>query len=437
MGKNKSNEGMSHLTLEERRTILKGIEMGLTKKAIGNSIGKDNSTIGKEIKLHREEVKGFAYAHDCESLKKCIYDHACQECNEYVPYTCTRRDRTPGACNGCRSFNSCKHRKYVYNPEEAQEEYETLLSGCRSGINMLESEFDALAKIICPLIKQGQSIYSILQSHPEIQLTEKTIYNYINADYFHDYDVTKLDLRLMVRRRDSMSKKRTQEYKKRLNRKCFIGREYSNYREYRDTHPEAYTVQMDTVYNDISNGPFVQTFLFIEAGIFFAIYHTDKTSDSMTEGVDLLEEILGSDIFRKYVEILLTDRGPEFCDAEGMEHSEDGSVRTHVFYCDPMRSNQKGSLENRHLQLRYILPKHSDFTQLGLASQTDMNIISSHLNSTPVEKMNGKSAYEYAELIYPDLMEKLHEYGICQIDKDSVLLRPNLLKLLKKEDDED
>lgn len=428
---------MAHLTLEERRTIRQGIEMNLTKKAIANSIGKDNSTVGKEIKLHREEVPGFPYARDCETLKKCIYDHKCEECDEFIPYTCTRRDRTPGACNGCRSYNSCKHRKFKYNPEVAQEVYEETLSGCRAGVNMQKSEFDALAKLICPLIKNGQSIYSILADHPEIQLTEKTIYNYINNDYFHDYGVTKMDLRLMVRRRDSMGKKRTMEYKKRLNRKCFIGREFSNYKEYRDANPYAFMVQMDTFYNDISNGPFVQTFLFYEPGIFFAIYHTEKTSESMTEGVNLLEEILGPDIFRKYVQILLTDRGTEFCDADGMEHSADGSIRTHVFYCDPMRSNQKGSLENRHLQLRYILPKHADFTKLGLTSQDDMNLISSHLNSTPIETKNGKSAYEYAELIYPDLIEKLHAYGICQIDKDSVLLRPTLLKLFREEDDEE
>ena len=42
-----------HLTLEERRIIRKGIEDGLTKTAIANTLGKDKSTIGKEIKLHR------------------------------------------------------------------------------------------------------------------------------------------------------------------------------------------------------------------------------------------------------------------------------------------------------------------------------------------------------------------------------------------------
>ena len=42
------NKG-NHLTKEERKIIAKGIESGATKTAIGRTIGKDNSTIGKEI----------------------------------------------------------------------------------------------------------------------------------------------------------------------------------------------------------------------------------------------------------------------------------------------------------------------------------------------------------------------------------------------------
>lgn len=43
-----SNSG-KYLTLEERRIILKGIEAGAGKAAIAKTIGKDKSSIGKEI----------------------------------------------------------------------------------------------------------------------------------------------------------------------------------------------------------------------------------------------------------------------------------------------------------------------------------------------------------------------------------------------------
>ena len=69
---------------------------------------------------------------------------------------------------------------------------------------------------------------------------------------------------------------------------------------------------MDTVYNDGSNGPFLQTFKFVQAGLLFALYHEEKTASAMKDGVDLLESILGPSRFRKYVHVLLTDRGPSF-----------------------------------------------------------------------------------------------------------------------------
>lgn len=43
----------SHLILEERRIIPKDITNSSTKAAIAQTIGKDKSTVGKEIKVHR------------------------------------------------------------------------------------------------------------------------------------------------------------------------------------------------------------------------------------------------------------------------------------------------------------------------------------------------------------------------------------------------
>ena len=48
-----SNEKGTHLNYEDRKIIQTGIENGSTKTSIANTIGKDNSTVGKEIALHR------------------------------------------------------------------------------------------------------------------------------------------------------------------------------------------------------------------------------------------------------------------------------------------------------------------------------------------------------------------------------------------------
>lgn len=185
---------------------------------------------------------------------------------------------------------------------------------------------------------------------------------------------------------------------------------------------------MDTVYNDETNGPFIQTFKFINSGLIFAILHNSKTAESMKQGIDLLESILGAQVFRKYVHILLTDRGSEFSAADAMETGTDNTRRTRVFYCDPMQSGQKGSLENKHIELRYILPKGTNLRALGLIDQNALNIVLSHVNSAPVEKLGGKSPLDVTDFMYHDLFEKLEAFGLHKIEKDKVVLKPYLLK---------
>lgn len=126
--------------------------------------------------------------------------------------------------------------------------------------------------------------------------------------------------------------------------------------------------------------------------------------------------------------VLLTDRGSEFYAAKDMETGVDGTTRTRVFYCDPMQSGQKGSIENNHIQLRYILPKQTDLVSLGLTNQDALNLVLSHLNSAPVEKFGGKSPLAVTSFMYHDLYEKLISYGIKEIEKDRIVLKPYLLK---------
>ena len=126
--------------------------------------------------------------------------------------------------------------------------------------------------------------------------------------------------------------------------------------------------------------------------------------------------------------VLLTDRGSEFYAAKDMETGVDGTTRTRVFYCDPMQSGQKGSIENNHIQLRYILPKQTDLVSLGLTDQDALNLVLSHLNSAPVEKFGGKSPLEVTSFMYHDLYEKLISYGIKEIEKDRIVLKPYLIK---------
>ena len=423
-----SGNEYTHLTLEERRIIRTGIEHGSTKTAIARTIGKDNSTIGKEIKLHRKLKIKCKMPLECSNYRHCKYGRQCTvSCPDYKEFSCKRRDRSPGACNGCSNYNICRYDKYYYDPEEAEKEYRESLIDSRAGYNVSTQEVIAMGRIMEPLLKQGLSPYTILQAHPEIKKCEKTIYTYIENGVFEGLaDIRAMDLRRQVGRK--ITKKTGNLYKERNDRRYLNGRLFQDYNAYMEGNPNAFVTQMDTVYNDESNGPFIQTFKLVCPGMLFALLQQEKTAAAMISGVDLLESVLGTSVFRKYAEVLLTDRGTEFTSAAELETGSDGTRRTRVFYCDPMRSNQKGTLENNHIELRYILPKGTDLRALGLLDQDALNLVLSHVNSMPVEKYGGKSPLEVTQFLYPDLYEKLVKFGIRKIPVESILLKPYLLK---------
>lgn len=421
-----SNNKNLHLTVQERIIIEKGIENGSTKAAIALTIGKDKSTVGKEIKKHRELVHKSSYKINCANMKNCSHNHVCDNCADFKPFTCNRRDRSPGACNGCSKYTHCRYDKYRYKADFSHKKYREDLVDSRTGINMSYEECKAMADIIVPLIKAGHSPYQIVTNHPELNISEKTLYNYIENGIFREFGLLDIDLRIKTKRK--ITKKASNKYKKREDKKYLNGRTYDDFINYTAENKNLSVVEMDTVYNNGSTGPFMQTFKFSDYSFMFIVYQEEKTAKSMVEGVDLLEKILGEDLFSEEVAIIKTDRGSEFCDAEGFEKEENKSRRTRIFYCDPMASGQKGSLENNHKEIRYICPKENDLKDLGLNSQEKANLIVSHINSQSKEHLKGKSPLEVMEFMNPALYQKFKDFGIERINKDNIVLKPYLLK---------
>ena len=421
-----SNNKNLHLTVQERIIIEKGIENGSTKAAIALTIGKDKSTVGKEIKKHRELVHKSSYKINCANMKNCSHNHVCVNCADFKPFTCNRRDRSPGACSGCSKYTHCRYDKYRYKADFSHKKYREDLVDSRTGINMSYEECKAMADIIVPLIKAGHSPYHIVTNHPELNISEKTLYNYIENDIFREFGLLDINLRIKTKRK--IAKKASNKYKKREDKKYLNGRTYDDFINYTAENKNLSVVEMDMVYNDGSTGPFMQTFKFLDYSFMFIVYQEEKTAKSMVEGVDLLEKILGEDLFSEEVAIIKTDRGSEFCDAEGFEKEENESRRTRIFYCDPMASGQKGSLENNHKEIRYICPKENDLNDLGLNSQEKENLIVSHINSQSKEHLKGKSPLEVMEFMNPALYQKFKDFGIERINKDNIVLKPYLLK---------
>lgn len=416
----------THLTLEQRQTIRILLEKGFNCSQIARKLQKDPSTIRKELRKHRKiQAKRISpKTHtpiilDCVHMQECGYTaHSClKQCDKYQMISCKQRDRSPGVCNGCESYKKCRFTKFLYFPEKAQEEYIYTLSDSRSGINLTSSQALKLGEIIAPLIKKKQSLYVIAENHPELNVCSKTLYNYINQGLFSQNGVIDLDLRYKTKRKPP---KQQITFKPRENRAYLKDRTHNDFLLFLETHPNASIVEMDTVYNDVSNGPFIQTFQFVDYSIMIGLLHKEKTSFAMTKGVNTLKEMLGDD-FPKLVSVLLTDRGTEFTDAAGIE-----ALGCKVFYCDPMASCQKPHVENNHIILRWILPKQANLTELGLRSQDDLNLVFSHINSYKRESLKNKSAFDILSFYQSsDIISKLH---LKVIPNDEICLKPSLLK---------
>ena len=409
-----------HLNLTQRVKIEEMLNQRHRKFEIANELGKSQSTIAREINKHRKLKPYKPFRHD--NFHNCKYFVNCQKCTGkckiFQPIPCIDRDRNIGVCNNCSKLKTCRLDKYFYKAEDAQKNYEYSLKDSRQGVNLNSSELIHLAHIICPLVLKGQSIYTILNNHPEINLCEKTIYNYIEMGLFKDWGVTNLTLKRKVKRK--MSKKKLKKRKEPTN---YQGRTYTDYLDYKILHPNLPTTEMDTVYNNQS-GPYIQTFIFENTSFMIGFLHNDKTSESMSKTLNKLQDKLSDGQYKKLFSLLLTDRGTEFGKPQLFEvNIETGEIRGKIFYCDPQQSSQKPHVENNHNFVREILPKGQDWCNL---TQDKLNLMFSHINSVPRESLGGKTPYEVFTFIYgKELADKLN---IQKIEKDEVTTTPRLFQ---------
>ena len=410
-------EDQSHLTLAEREIILTGIEKRASKVAIAKTIGKDASTVAKEIRKHREFRARNTYNYPTICIHKRECKRTCIKCEKYEEPICKWRDRSPGACNKCPKTNSCHLDKYFYNPKKAQADYEYELKDSREGANLTTTSAKELAAILKPLLDKKQSIYQIKKNHPEIKQGQRTIYTYIDNEVLKPFGIDYFSLKEKVQRKTS------KKLKKRKEPVNYIGRKYEDFLNFIAENPEANIIEMDTVYNNPS-GPYIQTLKFKKEVIQIGFIHQKLDNEAMASAIDYIEEVMGSIWFRENMPILLTDRGTEFEKWHMFEtNTKTGEGRCKIFYCDPMQSSQKPNCENNHNYVRDIIDNDMDLSKL---TQEDINLAFSHINSTPRKSLNGKTPYELANFIHDE--ETLKKLNIKKIDPDEVTLSPDLFK---------
>lgn len=94
----------------------------------------------------------------------------------------------------------------------------------------------------------------------------------------------------------------------------------------------------------------------------------DQTAKSVVAALDRIEQEYG-DGFTSVFQTITVDNGSEFADCAGMERSAlfDGQRRTHIYYCHPYSSWERGSNENQNKLIRRFYPKGTDLTEITAA----------------------------------------------------------------------
>ena len=231
----------------------------------------------------------------------------------------------------------CRKDKFFYRATTANRDYRSVLVESREGINTTEADLKILDELVSPLIRQGQSPAMILMNHPELNVSEKTIYNYIEKGYM---SVINLDLQRKVKYK--LRKCHASEIN---DRGIFEGRTYKDFQELLKLHPDIPVVEMDTVVGCEGSKKVFLTLYFRTCKCLLIFLMPDKSAASVKAVFDRLEKKLGTLTFCSLFQVIITDRGGEFQNPETLETRIDNFIRTSIYYCDPMCAWQKPGVE--------------------------------------------------------------------------------------------
>lgn len=385
-----------HMSLDDRIEIQECLNKGMPFKAIAKRIGKDATTVSKEVKKHL-----VVYSNSFTKTDEC----------------CPKLLKAPFVCNGCekKNYSSCRYPKQKYAAKQAQKAYEELLSDAREGIPLSKEEFYETEKIISQAVNHGQHIYHILKTN-DLPTSKSSVYRHINKGY---YTISNIDLPRAVKFKPRHSK--SNEFVPKWA-KC--GRTYDDFLEYIEENGISNYVEMDTVIGRVG-GKVILTLNFNAFNFIVGILLENKTAAEVSSKISELKERLKTFgfSFGSVMPLILTDNGGEFSNVSAFENDESGLKETSLFFCEPNSPYEKPHIEKNHTLFRDIVPTGTSFDDF---SQETVNLIFSHVNAVKRNIFNGKSAYDLFTFTYSENLA--NALGISFINPENVIQSPKLLK---------
>ena len=426
------------LTMSDRIVIEAGLCNKETFRQIAQKLERHPSTIAAEMRQNRTTVTArYSYGNDCRFARRCAEHHLCgneecrfrcvlchshnchELCERYVSSRCRRVDSPPYVCNACVSKPTCTKEMYLYSAKHADATVNRRRSESRQGIRIGDEEKKALNTLLTRLIKKGQPLAHIYAEHEaEIPVCLRSLYNYIDAG---ELAVRSIDLR-----RKTSYRPRKKPHAKDLgfqNQSFRLERTYDDYISFMKDKSEDIVTEMDTVKGVREKGKRLLTMIFRRNSIMLLFLMPDGTCDSVKRVFDFLEVGLGYEIFARLFPVILTDNGSEFKRVDDLEQSDSLTMRTSIFYCDPMASWQKPHIEKNHEFIRYVLPRGKS---LNPYTQEDITLLMNHINSVRRPGLENKTPYDLAE-DDADMQALMRLLKMHPIPPDEVHLKPDLL----------
>lgn len=381
---------MKRLTVEERMLIQACLSKDMNLTAIANRLGRNKSTISREIKSHLIIKEGFTD-------------------KEYI------HRKKHFLCNSCQYRGSCPRNKRFYNFEEAQKVATDLKSLSRKHTRLSERNIAIINEVLLEQIRRlKQSLHHAYISNPSLAkiCCEKTIrrliYNGFAAIKAHE-------LRKYVIYKREYEKPRNFQLR---DIEVLIGRQFSDYLKYSSNHKRENIVQYDSVIGKMSDEKAILTITFIKYEFQFGLLIKKSNPGDAVAKIKKLFRLIGFETAKKIFQINLADNGAEFSYFNQIEVDDSGQFICRTFFTNPYKATDKAHCERNHELIRYMIPKSKS---LDFLTQEKVNWMFSQINSYVRKGLDDQTPYDLVRRKYgQDFLDKI---GIFRVEKKKVDLR--------------
>lgn len=337
----KKRKKYKQLTKEERIKIEGYHELGMNGRQIAKQLGRDHTTIYRELK------KGKTIKRDSATWKDID----------------------------------------IYSSDLGQMKHEKAKKNCGRELkigNDLKFIKFAEKKILEEHYSPQAVLYHIKESDIKFdtQICLTTFYNYIKKGIFLNLTMAECPNK----------RKRKKQKKQKVQKRFSKGKSIDERPKEIDNREEYGHWEMDSVVGPQGEGRkalLVLTERKYRDEIIMLV--KNHTSAEVVRSLDKLERKLGEKSFRDTFKSITVDNGTEFSDWQGIERSRRNKTipRTQVYYCHAYSSYERGSNENHNRFIRRWYPKGTNFDD---CTQAEITKVQNWMNDYPREQFNGKSS---------------------------------------------